>query len=86
MTVKEYLAVNNAEDINSIGIYAATPFKDSLGRTTEVIESHVQAFDIIKHLEREVDHVHLFIYDEASQDFQGNPINLKRIRACIYVK
>lgn len=86
MTIKEYLEIHSGDDIRSIGIYSLNKTKDIFGRETDIINNHVEAVDLIKYLDMTVDHVHLFIFDETSRDIQGNPINLKHIRACIYVK
>ena len=79
MTVKDYLKVHSGEDIKSIGIYKADEEQD-------IIDVHVRTVDIVKYEDLEVDHVHLFIYDEPDKDICGNSINLKYIRACIYVR
>ena len=79
MTVKDYLKVHSGDDIKSVGIYKTDGEQDT-------INAHVKAVDIVKYEDLEVDHVHLFIYDESDIGIQGNPINLKHIRACIYVR
>lgn len=79
MTVKDYLQVHSGEDIKSVGIYKADEEQD-------IIDVHVRTVDIVKYEDLEVDHVHLFIYDEPDKDIYNNPINLKHIRACIYVR
>jgi len=86
MTVKEYLEIHNGDDIRSVGIYSATKIKDEYNRDTDVIDAHVKTVDLVKYLDEEIDHVHLWIYDEPDTDIQGNKINLKHIRACIYIK
>ncbi len=79
MTIKDYLKIHNGNDINSIGIY-------KINAEHDIIDTHVKAVDIIKYEDLEIDHVHLWIYDESDTDIYGNPINLKHIRACIYVR
>ena len=79
MTIKDYLKVHDGDDISSVGIYKTNTNHD-------IINAHVKAVDIVKYEDLEIDHVHLWIYDESDQDIYGNPINLKHIRACIYVK
>ena len=79
MTVKDYLKINNGDDIRSIGIYKANKKHD-------IIDAHVKTVDLVKYEDLEVDNVHLFIYDEPDKDIFGNPITLKHIRACIYTK
>ena len=79
MTVKDYLKVHSGDDIKSVGIYKTDEEQDT-------INAHVKTVDIVKYEDLEVDHVHLFIYDESDVDIQGNPINVKHIRACIYVR
>lgn len=86
MTVKEYLLLHDGDDIQSVGIYSDHPIKDSYGRDTDIIDVDVKAVDIAKHEDREVSHVHLWVYDEPSTDLNGNRIMLQHIRACIYVK
>ena len=81
MTIKDYLKIHNGDDIKSIGIYKA--YEDESG---DIIDAHVKAVDIVKYEDLEIDHVHLWIYDEPDKDFYGNPINLKHIRACICVR
>lgn len=77
MTVKDYLKVHRGDDVKSVGIYKTGG---------EPIDTHVKTVDLVKYEDLEVDHVHLFIYDKSDVDIQGNPINLKYIRACIYVR
>ena len=79
MTVKDYLKIHDSDSIRSVGIYKANTNHD-------IIDAHIKAVDIIKYEDLEVDHVDLWIYDESDKDIYGNPINLKHIRACIYVK
>ena len=86
MTVKDYLRIHNGDDIRSIGIYSTTKIKDEYNRDTDIIDAHVKTVDLVKYEDLEIDHVHLWIYDESDKDIYGNPINLKHIRACIYVR
>jgi len=79
MTIKDYLQVHSGEDISSIGVYKTNT-------THDIIDAHVKTVDLVKYEDLEIDHVHLWIYDESDKDIYGNPINLKHIRACIYVK
>ena len=79
MTIKDYLKIHNGEDIRSVGIYKANTDHD-------IIDTHVKTVDLVKYEDLEIDHVHLWIYDESDTDIFGNPINLKHIRACIYVR
>lgn len=83
MTIKDYLKIHNGDDIRSVGVYKAHINENE---TSDTIDTHVKAVDIVKYEDLEIDHVHLFIYDESDQDIHGNPINLKHIRACIYVR
>ena len=83
MTIKDYLKIHNGDDIHSIGIYKAYINENE---NSNIIDAHVKTVDIVKYEDLEIDYVHLFIYDEPDRDIQGNPINLKHIRACIYVK
>lgn len=83
MTVKDYLKVHNSNDIHSVGIYKTHINEDE---NSNIIDAHVKTVDIIKYEDLEIDYVHLFIYDESDKDIRGNPIILKHIRACIYVK
>ena len=81
MTVKDYLKVHNGEDIKSVGIYKAHVTQGS-----DIIDAHVKTVDLIKYEDMEVDHVHVWVYDEQYTDINGNPTSLPHIRACIYVK
>lgn len=83
MTVKDYLKIHNGDDIHSIGIYKAVINENE---NSDIIDAHVKTVDIVKYEDLEIEYVHLFIYDEPDRDIQGNPIILKHIRACIYVK
>jgi hypothetical protein len=83
MTVKDYLKIHDGDDIRSVGVYKAHINENE---NSDTIDAHVKAVDIIKYEDLEIDHVHLWIYDEFDKDIYGNPINLKHIRACIYVK
>jgi hypothetical protein len=83
MTVKDYLKIHNGDDIYSIGIYKANVNENE---NSDIIDAHVKTVDIVKYEDLEIEYVHLFIYDEPDKDFQGSPIILKHIRACIYVK
>lgn len=86
MTVKDYLEIHNGKDIESIGIYSATKIKDAYNRDTDVINTDVKPVDLVKYLEREVDHVSLGIFDETRKAINGTDYNAKFIRACIYVR
>lgn len=86
MTVKEYLEVHNSKDIESIGIYSATKIKDAYNRDTDIIDTDVQPVDLVKYLEREINHVSLGIFDETRKAIDGTDYNAKFIRACIYVR
>ena len=86
MTVKEYLKVNNSQDISSVGIYSAEAIKDEYGRDTDILDVEVNALNVIKYLDREIDHVSLGIYDELKKDMNGGEYRSHHIRACIYVK
>lgn len=79
MTIKDYLKIHNGDDIRSIGIYKTNTNHD-------IIDAHVKTVDLVKYEDLEIDHVHLWIYDEPDTDIFGNRIVLKFIRACIYVR
>ena len=86
MTVKEYLEVHTSTGIESIGIYSATKIKDAYNRDTDIIDTDIKPVDLIKYLDREVDHVRLGIFDETRKAIDGTDYNAKFIRACIYVR
>lgn len=83
MTIKDYLKIHNGDDIRSIGIYKTSTNKNE---NSDIIDAHVKAVDIVKYEDLEIDHVHLWIYDEPDTDIFGNRIVLKFIRTCIYVR
>ena len=80
MTIKEYLALHNEDDIKSIGIYKSDE------EHNDIIDVLVTPISIVKHLDKEIDHVHLGIFDKTEKDIYGKDYNSKYIRACIYVK
>ena len=75
MTVKEYLALHNEDDIKSVGIYLAHA---PANKSTDVVDTHVTPISIIKHLDKEIDHVHLCVFDDKD--------STRFIRVCFYVK
>ena len=81
MTVREYLSIHNTkhEDIHSVGIYK----NDGNGT---IIDNFSTPISIIDHLDREIDHVNLGIFDEVKHDIYGKEYVSHYIRACIYVK
>ena len=86
MTVKEYLSIHEEDCIGSIGIYKAREPGSGFHGDTGIIDAHVSENDIAKYEGLEIDKVNLWIYDERSKDMYNRPIDLRRIRVCIYVK
>lgn len=86
MTVKDYLEIHTSKDIESMGIYSTIKIKDACGRDTNIIDTNVQPVDLVKYLDREIDHVSLGIFDEKRKTIAGDDYDAKFIRACIYVR
>ena len=91
MTVKEYLKIHTKESLDSVGIYKANMPEAPAGAATadlptDIIDAHATAASIAAYMDREIDHTHLWIYDDTITDIYGKEVPVKRIRACIYVR
>lgn len=73
-TVKELL--NRMTGVESVGVY------DIAG---DYILVYAKPTDIMLYADELIDHFDVWIYDDKTTTIQGDEINVKRIRCCIYL-
>jgi len=89
MTVKDYLQIHTRESIDSVGIYQNGVPEQVPGSSyvpSDILDAHVTPVTVAPFMDREIDHVHTWIYDDTIENIFGETVPVQRIRACIYVK